>query len=521
MPEFRFDKKDVVRGLVGALACLAFLTFLGLYWLRVSESTNFAIVLFALLAVGALSSFAFYSRYLEAPNRTINAFPVVLLVFSLLFTVAIPPMASPDEGHHFFSSYWLSDAVLGQASFANSENFPVRSDVMELYEESSTEISGQSYRTVLNGFELFATNSESVEGLSFGFTLGSENAIAKVPSVLGILFARLLGMGAYPLFYMGRIFSVLFFVACCTMSVRLTPVAKGAFAGASLLPMTLQLAASYSYDSGIVSLAFLLCALLLRAVFNEGPMRKREMLSIVMLAALVAPLKVVYSVALVLLLFIPSGRFASGKQAVAFKASVILSAFVALLFFRMTSVSALVVAGDGLDYRGSESGHFYDLSGLLAQPLSSAALFFRSFDAMGDFYWESMIGNRPGWLQASLQAPTFLMVAYLVLLLLSAQKAEDDSVQPSIAMRAACIFSFAMVVLGVALSMTIGWTFDHELIIQGIQGRYFLPLLPLALLSFRLVGLNMRGSVLGTCVTGMSILNIVYLMRMLALAFAL
>ena len=93
--------------------------------------------------------------------------------------------------------------------------------------------------------------------------------------------------------------------------------------------------------------------------------------------------------------------------------------------------------------------------------------------------------------------------------------------QPSIAMRAACIFSFAMVVLGVALSMTIGWTFDNELIIQGIQGRYFLPLLPLALLSFRLVGLNMRGSVLGTCVTGMSILNIVYLMRMLALAFAL
>ena len=174
VPEFRFDKKDVVRGLAGALSCLAFLTFLGLYWLRVSESTNFAIVLFALLAVGALSSFAFYSRYLEAPNRTINVFPVVLLVFSLLFTVAIPPMASPDEGHHFFSSYWLSDAVLGQASFANSENFPVRSDVMELYEESSTEISGQSYRTVLNGFELLQRTSESVEGLSFGFTLRSQ-----------------------------------------------------------------------------------------------------------------------------------------------------------------------------------------------------------------------------------------------------------------------------------------------------------------------------------------------------------
>ena len=39
--------------------------------------------------------------------------------------------------------------------------------------------------------------------------------------------------------------------------------------------------------------------------------------------------------------------------------------------------------------------------------------------------------------------------------------------------------------LGVILSMLVGWTFTSESVVQGVQGRYFLPLLPMAALAMR------------------------------------
>lgn len=53
-------------------------------------------------------------------------------------------------------------------------------------------------------------------------------------------------------------------------AVRITPIGKNVMMTAGLLPMTLHLASSYSYDAGIIGLAFLLTGMCLRAVYGEG-----------------------------------------------------------------------------------------------------------------------------------------------------------------------------------------------------------------------------------------------------------
>ena len=84
-------------------------------------------------------------------------------------------------------------------------------------------------------------------------------------------------------------------------------------------------------------------------------------------------------------------------------------------------------------------------------------------------------------------------------------------------MTAACFLTF----LGVSLSMAVGWTFNTEGVIQGVQGRYFLPMAPMALLALRSRDIEVQKSPYDICVVTLTFLNVIYLLRFTSIAFSL
>lgn len=523
MQENARHSASVSRVFYSCFLAFVLLSGLGVFWFRLSNSWGYIPVLVGLLPIGVGVVFLHCSDKLKKADYAVKAFAAILLAFCLIFVFAIPPMSSPDEGHHFLSAYWLSDVVMGDASFNDGSNFPVRSDVIEMYESSSMAIGASQYGRVVDSFR-FLADSPSVENVAlFDFNFGSENIVAKIPSVLGVVFARILNLGAYPLFYMGRLFSALFFVVCAVVSVSITPVGKAVFMGVSLLPMTLQLAGSYSYDCGIIAFCLLLSAVLLHAILSEERMGTREAAALVVLAAIVAPFKVVYAPILLLLILIPQRRFRSKKTAFLFRFAVVSAAVCALVLIRFASLASLVGAGpdDFLDHRGAEVGTFYSLGDLLSNPIRTAAIFVRTLFEMGDFYVESMVGSLPGWLQGNLRAPDLLIYAYLACLLFSVQKTPDDNVEIPKRLKLCIVVALLLTYLGVSISMFIGWTFDTEVVIQGVQGRYFLPVLPLGLLAFRSVDIEINKSPIDVCITVTSLLNVIYIMRLASIALSL
>ncbi len=516
--ESHFDGK---RGARFAVITLCALTIYSIYWFAVSDSFNYLVVAVPLVAASVAAVYFHSSGFFDVPSLQIKIFCLSLVILGLVAVFSFPPYTVPDEGHHFFSTYWITDVITGDAGLSDGKGFPVRSDVVEMYGNSSIEISSKGYRTVIEEFQAFSTESETEQMSSFDFTFGSENGLAKIGSVFGVFIGRLFNLGAYPLFYLGRITALAFFALCAVLAVWVTPVAKSAFAGVSLLPMTLSLAASYSYDGGIIGLTMLFCACALRAITSKEPISFRETIVLGILAAIIAPLKVVYSTALLLLFFIPSSRFANKKQSLVCKIGLLSIACASIMLFRLASVSSLAVSGNGLDYRGLESGHYYELRDLIMHPVSSLSLFARTIDSMGDFYWLSMFGHLPGWLQQNLAAPAFLIVPMLLCLLYSIQKSDEDGWQPSLALRLSCIGGFLLTVGAVMLSMAIGWTFDTETVIQGVQGRYFLPVLVLALVAARSSRVTVSGSSFSLCITSLFVLDCLYLLRFAALAFSL
>ena len=217
-------------------------------------------------------------------------------------------------------------------------------------------------------------------------------------------------------------------------------------------------------------------------------MSRKEKAGIVVVAVLLAPCKVVYTVIVLLVILIPRKRFSSTAASARFKAIAIGCALLSVLVFRaagLLQMAGVASSSTAEGSRGDEYGTFYSLSGLVSDPLNTVLLFLRTFDVQGSFYLDTLVGGSLAWFQADLKAPLYITVALLFIVVLSAQRSEGDNAVIPSAHRVLCGGLALAGGLGVILSMLVGWTFTSESVVQGVQGRYFLPLLPMAALIIR------------------------------------
>ena len=136
----------------------------------------------------------------------------------------------------------------------------------------------------------------------------------------------------------------------------------------------------------------------------------------------------------------------------------------------------------------------------------------------GDFYLTSLIGGSLGWFQANLRAPYFYLFVYCVVMLIAAQKDSSDSNDFPPSLKFVCLVIICLCLFGCMLSMYLGWTFNTESIIQGVQGRYLLPVLLLGLMVVRWRPLAIDLKLDGGISIFLCVLNILYLIGLVATA---
>ncbi|WP_225748878.1 DUF2142 domain-containing protein [Paraeggerthella sp. Marseille-Q4926] len=514
----QMHKTDMLLG--GVIVALA---VHALYCFSFSDSR--IALAFAIVSAGLVCVVYSASQILRSKGKlkVETLFLLSIICCGLLYSLVFAPGTVPDESYHFQASYKMADQLLFLGP--TSDNLPMRADDAQLLramDESQT-VGYEKYDMMARNFVLFAGQ---VDYVSFTprsvFDWGANPPYIKLPSALGIVLASLLNLGSYPLFYLGRFFNMMMFALLAYCAVRITPVGKNTMMVVGLLPMTLHVVSSYSYDAGIIGLAFLLTALCFRALYGEGQMKRHDKVGLVIVAALLAPCKVVYTVIALLVLFIPNKRFASRRSALLYKSIVIACSLVAVLGTRMATLLQMADVGSsvsaGLDVRGEEQGTFYSLSGMLSDPLDAVLLYLRTFDAMGPFYLDTLVGGSLGWFQPEIHAPLFITLPLFFALLVSAQRSEDDrALVPGVHRVVFAVLAIAGW-LAVMLSMTVGWTFVSERVIQGVQGRYFLPLLPMALVAARSRHVSIDVPTGFLFVYGLLALNIAYMARVFSIA---
>lgn len=475
-----------------ALAVLAAFSGFYLYmsnYKNYGATSSFLILLTLVAVTGLILGFLLY-RYLEKKKGTDWALPrvffLMLLLLGTCYSFVFTPFSVPDESYHYRATYAYSDILLGKVT--DDSVLVMRMDDNQVAEGIA--LNASQYASEREHFQVFSTNQETIEVPADGYySIASNLPQVRILSALGLTLGQLVGLSGFLTFMLGRLFNFLGFALLVYAAVRITPLGKQVFMGCALLPMTLHVAASYSYDAVGIGLAFLLTALCLKAIYDPGLISKKLLIAIAITGILLAPWKMIYALLMGLVFLIPKERFVNPRQSKYIKAAICFVVVAVLLLLKLTALTAITgitsTGGDGLDHRGEETGTFYSLNDIISDPLSVAFLFVNTLFNQADFYYQTTIGGSLGWFQVGIASPWVLVAAFTILLLATVFISPADDKVLSLKRR---LISLLIVVAGgvsVIMAMFMGWTFNSEAVIQGVQGRYFIPLLPLALLVLR------------------------------------
>jgi len=313
--------------------------------------------------------------------------------------------------------------------------------------------------------------------------------VAYVPQALAIRVGEALDLGVLAQLELGRAFGLLAVAGILFAAIRLTPVGRLAFFAVALLPSVVGQAASFSADGVTIALCFLATALVLRWALRPAAPTWWRWVGLGVLFVAIALVKPTYAPIAVLAAAIPVLNPAARRlwHIVATGASIAVAAVVTLGWLRATS---WVTQGVNPLNHPDQQRAF-----LLEHPLVFVKAVFRSIvldyptgltTQKGEI-WRGVFGSF-SWLRAPLpMAFVVLLVVALVLAVLVVERHEVPAVvrlRSGVLWRIVVVAAIAIVVAGVCLALYVYYTQDRGQWLQGLQGRYFLPVVPALLLLF-------------------------------------
>ena len=127
----------------------------------------------------------------------------------------------------------------------------------------------------------------------------------------------------------------------------------------------------------------------------------------------------------------------------------------------------------------------YSLTLLLHRPLQALRMFYQTVLWQAEYYHMTMIGAYLGNLDTVLDVPYLVVVMFTVGLLCLAAKKPGEKQMMTAKDRVWVAALCTLCTLAAMGSMLIAWTPLSSPVISGVQGRYFLPFLPVLLMAFK------------------------------------
>ncbi len=398
------------------------------------------------------------------------------LVVGTMFVVANAPMQAPDEFTHYLRAEAISH---GDFTFDKNHVFPddVQWLVSSFPGNFQKEVHERGLGSVTGAYrDYFERRGEPFDGDAKSSPV--QLLLPYLPAALGIAAARLFGADALISFWAGRFANVLFYAVCVYFALRMAKRRRGALLFLSLLPLTLYMAASYSYDSMLLSALVLLCGALC-----AEPVGRRELLLFVFLCGFIISLKWLYLPLALLIFLLPKEKFGRANKRPPRWVFCVGAALLGLVFFALAEGFAGLVSNveripypDGVNV--SAQIHY-----VLANPVRYL------LTAVIDGYYNTFYLGASGvfgWMDADC-ALTNLLVPMLFVLI-AALYADDGRLQKKL--DAPLCGAIALLIYGLVVTgFYCTWSTLGSTSILGVQPRYFLPAVPcLMVLATRLAG---------------------------------
>jgi uncharacterized membrane protein len=414
-------------------------------------------------------------------------FGLLLAFFGLLFVFTLPPVQVSDENAHFLHAF---DVAQGHLLPAHDEEgwggtiVPV--NLMPVIDKPAIRLWGhpearwtwQDFQELLDLRFTEAQRSVSIAQVSI------YSFVPYLPQAAGICLARWLDLPPLPLFYAGRLANLAFAILCVVLTIRLAPVGKLLFGAIALLPLTVQQFASVSADAPAIGLTLVLVASLLRLTLSPQASRQSAFAVSLLLMLIFALAMTKFPYTVLVLLYFGMRPHQAGSRRYWLTGSLIL---------------AVAVAGLATSYTLTRP-YILDPHRILGQPISKSAQIHFILTHPLRYVWiclSNMAEHGHGWVMSlfilgCLDTPLNPLANMACLIFLSVLALADRG-RPSALPWRLWLVGAAVTVLSAALTLTalyVWWNPLASRFIDGPQGRYVIPLLPVFFLLLRNGGVH-------------------------------
>ena len=382
----------------------------------------------------------------------------------LLFCFSSGPMQVPDEHNHYLRAYSISQ---GNFTYEEGREFPA--DVSLLIEKFPSflnhriayekgEMIPSAIANYLQGVEAGETAMEKITD-PIMFTI-----LPFLPAALFMSIARLFGFGALGLLYAGRLANLVVYSLISYKVFKNCDRYRGVFMAITMLPLSLFMAASCSYDSIILALSYLIISYFCKENFN-----KFDLMAFAFVIIIITYLKSNNIILLAVLLLIPKSRWKTSIRA--WKVFLDIAVVAGLFWLAMKYVDGtLLKTWLGEMPRGSGAADpTAQIMFILSNPFRFIAVLFFAVEENAGFLFD--MGNF-GWLDMAIPLVSGLSVLTLSgASALGIQQEEDTKTGATVAIGLAVVGYAGAVLAGMYVLET-----DLQSIrVVGAQPRYFLP----------------------------------------------
>lgn len=399
-------------------------------------------------------------------------FFVLMLIYIVPLLFIYPPLEVPDEPVHFKISYGLGQktfksfktskiSVPKNIECLNYSGVESRDKVKELNDIKKC----IKQKKNISLSRIFGTKANS------GFTF-----LGYVFSALFLKIADIISNSPLIIFYFGRIGNLLISLFIIYKALKISPVHNRVLLLIVTIPMFIQQMISYSYDSVLNSLSILFIAYFLAIINDRYKIDYRLKIKLFLILLFIFSIKLIYLPIAILICLIPKDKFGSLKNKILYISEIIIGLilFKVLFDYFFNNNTNIIPSGKS------------NLMFLMNHPLKIFSIIINTFKFNFKFYMESLFGYF-SWFRFKINSLTIFtyIIIYLYVIL-----GEKSVLQNRINDKIWIFISNLVMIAAIFGSMYLCWSAYGLNYVDGVQGRYFIPII--GLISLLLISKKRR-----------------------------
>lgn len=416
---------------------------------------------------------------MENSKKIYIMFIMLSLIFGITFSILIPLYQVPDEETHLNYIY----------SYLENDD----SDFIE-----ETDYYGDTSRIVKNYEE--KVNKSNYFDLSKKINIIDKidhfdiHIIRYLPQTIGLLISELFNFPIIIAITFAEVLAVIFYTFTCLKALKLMPIKKEFFMAIMLLPIAVQQMGSFSYDMMLNCFSFLFIAYVLKLKFDDKKINNKNIIIIILLLALISFIKIPYIFLGGLLFLIPLNKYdcydkiksliKRRKKTCIFALSLVLILLGFIFYkylFNLNYVKVIIA--------------------FIINPINGVILIAKTIINHIFFYAISTVGYF-GWhdTPVSILFAFFIVISFIIINILSSTKVTNNAISNKeklflliytllfFIVIIISMFDWTLYYLGTDTSNFSILNYSNQISnlneILGVQGRYFIPIIPLLIILF-------------------------------------